>query len=135
MGKINLLKKLAMGTLMSIAILGSTASAANYKFAFNVTTKVLHGAAYSAYAVKYTQNENPVLKVTQNTSAVKFDYVVVNSDNKTRTDTISTKQTGKWNFVNHATQKGYKYRLRVQTDVGKIWNTYTVKGAWNIDTY
>lgn len=36
MGKINLLKKLAMGTLMSIAILGSTASAANILIFYNI---------------------------------------------------------------------------------------------------
>ena len=47
-------------------------------------------------------------------------------------DVAGNRRKSKGKEVN---KKGYKYRLRVQTDAGKIWNTYTVKGAWNIDTY
>lgn len=135
--KTSLKKKIAFisATTLCAAAMTISANAANYKFSFNLTTKVFHGAVHTDPATKYTKTEDPVIHVKENTSGALMQYTVVNSDDKARTDTITTENTGKWTFTNNNTVKGYRYRVRIKTDTGNIWNTYTVAGAWNIDTY
>lgn len=135
MKKINLMRKIVVSSMTCLAILATSVSAANYKFDFNLTTKIFYGAAYSSYATKYTKTETPVLCVTSNASGATIQYTVVNSDKDARTGTLKKNGTGHWKFTDDSTCKGYKYRLRVKTDTGNLWNTYTVKGRWNIDTY
>lgn len=130
-----LFKNVVMGAVLSVALVGSVASAANYKFGFTLTTKIFHGAVYSDPATKYTKTENPVLKVEENSSGVPFQFTVVNSDGAARTNTLKKSNKGHWTFSDNTTAKGYRYRLKVSTDAGNFWNVYTVKGDWNIDTY
>ncbi|HAZ91316.1 MAG TPA: hypothetical protein DCX21_05000 [Eubacterium sp.] len=124
-----------IASLLCTLAISTNAMAANYKFDFNVTTKIFHGAVYTGYATKYTKTESPVIAITQNSSGVHMQYTVVNDENNARTGTINTNSTGHFVFGNDNTAKGYRYKVRIKTDDGHFWNTYTVKGAWNIDTY
>lgn len=127
--------KLGVATLLTVATLATTAFAYNYKFSFDFNTGLFHSAGYSDYATKYTDDEHPVLKVTHVESGANTEFSVVNSKNEIRTNTITTNQAWSGRFNNNITEKGYMYKLRGQTDSGNFWNTYNVKGAWNIDEW
>ena len=113
----------------------STVSAYNYKFSFDMNTGLFHGSVDSAYAYKVTANENPVLKINHIESGATVKFYVVNSDGGRRTNVITKKSTYSGAFSNHTTSKGYKYKLRAQTDSGNFYNRYNVTGGWNIDSY
>lgn len=121
-------------TLLLVATI-STVAAYNYKFSFDMNTGFFHGSVDSSYAYKVTANDKPVLKIKQIESGARVNFYVVNSNGERRTNVITKKSTYSGAFSNHTTSKGYKYKLRAQTDSGNFYNRYNVTGGWNIDSY
>ncbi|MFC4768582.1 hypothetical protein [Effusibacillus consociatus] len=126
-------KALAVVGLAS-GILSTSALAYNYKFQFDVTTGWFSDTAYTAYAYKVTDTENPVVNVTAMDLNWTANIMMVNSNDLQRSSIGSWSSPGAQVLTNMGGKQGYQYRL-------KIWEaypnskTYSIKGAWNPDSY
>lgn len=130
------IRKKICSVLTLCAIVGSTSAyAANYKFGFDFNTGIGHSSGYSDYAYKYTDNENPVMKIKHIESKVLTNFMIVNSDGDQRTNVISASSPARYTFQRKGMAKNHKYRLSAETDRGHWYSRYNVTGAWNPDMY
>lgn len=127
--------KIALTSILAVGALVPVASAANYKFHFDVTTNFLTGRAYTNYAWKFTDKENQVVKITSIDSNWTAGVRMENSEGAKRSSNLYTKKAGNYTLTNNGAKASYKYRLKIWKEKGGKFDRFTMKGKWNPDTY
>ncbi|MFD2671765.1 hypothetical protein [Marinicrinis sediminis] len=130
-------KTIFVFSMAAIVMLSSlTALAYNYKFSFDMNTGLFHGAVYTDYAYKYTNDEAAVIDVDHVESSVRANFMVVNSGGDQRSDIFTTRNGGTHVFeTGYGMAQNHQYRVKAWTNDGSWYNKYNVTGAWNPDSY
>ncbi len=114
-----------------------TAFAYNTKFSYNLTSGWGKGYAYSDFAYKYTEGENPVVTCTYTSGSTnKFKYTVRNSRNEDRV--VPFEMAGTFDnkaFERNTTQQNHQYKLGVARVDGAWFSDASAQGLWNVDSY
>ena len=120
-------------SILMISTLLVPASALEYFQYYAVTSGTNYKWVYSRYNMLKTTYSSPTNTVTHtNGSTDTFNYVVVNSNNESRTNIRKHKGTGSFTFSGNNTSINYLYWLGVQRFDGGYWGSATSSGNWDL---
>lgn len=129
-------RKTIFGLIVSVVMLLTLliqASATEYFQYYAISSGTNYGWSYSRYNMLKTTYQNPSVNVTHtNGSTNSFNYVVVNSNNQSRTNERNYVGMGSFTFSSNTTSLNYLYWLGAQRNAGGFWGSATTSGDWDL---